>query len=202
MSIDAVRALLDRGVSRPTLYEVIVNFPRGIAAQETQRQLQFLCSKTAVPPASINTILALGHESQGVTREQPTVVTFNSPFQISVISDRDYSVYKDIKLWYDRIAFNANPGVRGGQSQKMEYYNEPGAGFARTIELRKLELQGGQGTREPGSFAEPFRIIFNNAFPVRIGEITLDSAGTDTAVEFTVDFAYETYNFNPEPGQE
>ena len=199
MSYDAVRALLDKGVSRPTLYQVEIAFPRGIAAQETNRQLEFLCSKTAVPPASINTLAVNGHEDMGVVREQPTVVTFNSPFQITVISDRNYTVYKDIKAWYDTIAINANPYQRaiplvgvGGASQRINYYDS----YKRQITLKKLELQGGRGSREANSYAEPFRIEFNNAFPVRIGELTLDSAAQDTAMEFTVDFAYETYTFD------
>lgn len=203
MSYDAVKALISRGVSRPTLYEVIVDFPAGIASQETNRQLSFLCNRTAVPPAAVNTIAANGHEAMGVVREQPTYVSFNSPFTINVISDRDYTVYKDIKSWYDRIAQNANPYlgfagplvnnplINSGASQRINWYDD----FKRVITIKKLELQGGRGTREANSYAEPFRIEFNNAFPVRIGELTLDSSAYDQAMEFTVDFAYETYTF-------
>ena len=54
---------------------------------------------------------------------------------------------------------------------------------------------GGRGTREPNSYSEPFQIEFNNAFPVRLGELSLASDATDSKMEFTVDFAYETYTF-------
>jgi len=197
MSYEAVKALISKGISRPTLYQVIVDFPRG--GQESNRQLEFLCTKTAVPPVSVNTILANGHEAMGVVREQPTSISFNSPFSMTVFSDRDYTVYKDLKNWYDTIATNANPFmIRGpligalGQSQRISYYNQ----FRRQITLRKLEQQGGKGSREPNRLIEPFRIEFNNAFPVRIGELTLSSEAYDTGMEFSVDFAYETYSFD------
>lgn len=200
--IEDLKSMLSKGISRPTLYQVIVTYPRAIAGltQSANDQLEFLCTKTAVPPASVNTIAVPGHEAMGVTREQPTMVTFNSPFTITVMSDRDYTVYKSIKRWLDQVAENANPNLFGGfngQSQRMGYYED----FATTIELKKLELQGGRGTREPGSYSEPFTINFTNAFPVRIGEITLGADMTDTAVEFTVDFAYETYTFETGQGR-
>ena len=201
MSYDAVRALLDRGVSRPTLYEVTITWPLDIGGRESNRQLEFLCKQTAVPPTALNTIAVPGHEAMGVTREQPTVVTFSSPFTITVISDRDYTVYKDIKRWFDVIAQNANPNNpvfgNAGTSQRMNYYET----FVRQITLRKLELQGGRGTREANSYSEPFRIEFNNCFPVRLGELSLASDATDSAMEFSVDFSYETYTFDQTSGR-
>ena len=196
-SIDDVKALVSKGVSRPTLYQVIVNLPQEAAglSRNLNDNLEILTTKASVPSTAVNTIAVNGHEAMGVTREQPTVVTFNSPFSIQVMADRDYTVYKAIKRWLDLVAINANPNERrfgvNGQSQRMLYYDT----YASTIELKKLELQGGRGSREPNSYMEPFRVVFNNCFPVRLGEIALAADATDTAVEFGVDFAYETYSF-------
>lgn len=194
MSYDAVKSLLNTGVSRPALYRVEVAFPFGAA--ESNRQLDLLCSKASVPPVSVNTLAVNGHESMGVTREQPTMVSFNSPFSITVISDREYTVYKDLKLWLDRVAVNANPNTlfagSAGSNQRIGYYDS----FRRTIQLNKLELQGGRGSREPNSFYEPFNVVFNGAFPVRLGEISLSSNSSNAYMEYTVDFAYENYTFN------
>jgi hypothetical protein len=196
MSYDAVKALLSKSISRPTLYQVIM--PQSIVDREVNNQLEFLCSAASVPPVSVNTIAVAGQESMGVTREQPTSIVFTSPFSITVISDRNYIVYKAMKRWFDRIAINANPNRFNaiiGQSQRMFYYDS----FKRDIVLKKLEQEGGRGTREANSYYEPFHIEFNNAFPVNIGEITLASDATDSAIEFTVDFAYETYTFIDNP---
>ena len=191
MSYEAVRGLLSKGVSRPTLYKVIVpSIDRGV-----NDQLEFLCSKTRVPEVTANTIAVRGHENQGVVREQATSIMFASPFSITVIADRDYTVYKAMRRWFDGLSLNANPNLFGisGSSQRINYYNDPGV--TRTIELVKLELQGGVGIRQAPSTVEPFSIKFNKAFPVRIGAIELDSSATDTLVEFQIDFAYENYTF-------
>ena len=195
MSYDAVKSILSRGISKPTLYQVVV--PLNPGDQNARRQLEFLCKNTAVPEAVANTIVVNGHEAMGVTREQPTFIQFSSPFSITVIADRDYTVYKAMRNWFETMGTNLNPNVGiNGTSQRIAYYNT----FKRTIELKKLEPQGGKGTREANSFVEPFRVKFNNAFPVRIGEIALASDATDSMVEFQIDFAYETYTFDGNEG--
>ena len=189
-SYDSVKALLSKGISRPTLYEV--RMPLG--PTNAEEQLRFLCSQTRVPEVTANTIAVRGHENMGVVREQTTSIQFASPFSVKVISDRDYTVYKAMRRWFDTLALNSNPNsLQGlsGSSQIISYYEN----VTRSITLIKQEQQGGRGIREPGRYVEPFRIIFNNAFPVRIGAIELDSSATDTLVEFTVDFAYENYTF-------
>ena len=192
MSYSSVQAILSRGISRPTLYEVLV--PLGIGGLAAREQLRFLCNRTAVPEATASTIAVNGHEAMGVTREQPTFVQFSSPFSITVIADRDYTVYKAMRAWFETLGTNVNPSVIGGSngsSQKIAYYDT----FKRNITLKKLEQQGGRGTREAPNYVEPFTIEFNGAFPVRMGEISLSSEEQDGRVEFTIDFAYETYTF-------
>jgi hypothetical protein len=192
MSYSSVQAILSKGISRPTLYEV--NIPLGPGSAAANEQLQFLCNKTAVPEATSATIAVNGHEAMGVTREQPTFIQFSSPFSITVIADRDYTVYKAMRRWFETLGRNVNPNSSfgiAGSSQKIAYYNT----FKRNITLKKLELDGGRGTVEAPSYMEPFTIEFNNAFPVRIGEIALDSAAADSTLEFQIDFAYETYTF-------
>jgi len=196
MSYSSVQAILSRGISRPTLYEVIV--PLGIGGAVAVEQLRFLCNRTAVPEATSATIAVNGHEAMGVTREQPTFIQFSSPFSITVIADRDYTVYKAMRRWFETLGQNVNPNIRGGfngASQKIAYYDT----FKRNITLKKLELQGGRGSVQSPSYMEPFTIEFNNAFPVRMGEISLSSEDQDSKVEFTIDFAYETYTFRGDP---
>ena len=192
MSYSSVQAILSRGISRPTLYEVVM--PLGVGGEAAREQLRFLCNRTAVPEATAATIAVNGHEAMGVTREQPTMVQFSSPFSVTVIADRDYTVYKAMRRWFETLGTNVNPNViggLGGASQRVAYYDT----FKRNITLRKLELQGGQTTQDPPRYMEPFSIEFNNAFPVRIGEISLSSEEQDSRVEFQIDFAYETYTF-------
>ncbi len=182
MSYQAVQALLSKGISRPTLFQVIMPVSFG-----ANRQLDFLCKEASVPQVAVSTIAVNGHESLGVVREQPSFVEYAKPFSITVISDRDYIVYKEMRRWFDTIAQNANPNLIGssGQSQRVNYFDT----FAKTITLKKLEQNGDQ------RYYQPFESNFNKAYPDNIGDITLSSEAYDGKVEFSVDFTYETYTF-------
>ena len=187
MSYQAVKALLAKGISRPTLFQVLIPDLR----RETQDQLTFMCKAAAVPEVAVDTVLVNGHEAMGVVREQPTIVTYSKPFQITVIADRDYTVYKEMREWFDTISLNANPFSRfvpsaSGNSQRINYYNS----FTKQITLKKLEQNGEQ------DFDSPFEVEFNKAYPIRIGELALDTESRDSYMEFTVSFTYETYTMN------
>jgi len=182
MSYQAVKAILNKGISRPTLFQVIM--PIGAQAQE---QLTFLCQAATVPEVAVDTITVNGHEAMGVVREQPTIVTYAKPFTITVISDRDYTVYKAMREWFDTLAKNSNPFARTlgntGSSQRINYYNS----YTKTITLKKLEQNGEQ------AFDSPFEIDFNKAYPIRVGELALDTEARDSYMQFSVAFTYETY---------
>ena len=185
MSYQSVKALLSKGISRPTLFQVIVP---GITRQATD-QLEFLCKTASVPEVASEGMAVLGQDALGVTREQTILITFAKPFSITVVSDRDYTVYKEMRKWFETLSKNANPNKIGstGSSQRPAYYDS----ITRQITLKKLEQAGGE------EYFEPFQIDFNKAYPVRIGEISLDSESQDAFVEFQVDFTYETYTFTP-----
>ena len=188
MSYTKVQALLNKGVSRPTLYRVII--PRmGAVSQE---QLSLLISATALPEISVETIQANGHDAQGVVRESPGHAVYGKPFSVTVISDSDYTVYKDMRAWFDTVVVGANPfnilnGVIG-DAQRGGFYTD----ITSDIELIKLE----QGPKQ--TYKAPFSVTFNNAYPVRIGELGMASDQFNSFMTFQVDFFYETYTFNPE----
>ena len=183
MSYQSVKALLSKGISRPTLFQVIMPIGRG-----ANDQLEFLCKTASVPEVAAETIAVLGQDSLGVTREQTTLITYAKPFSITVVSDRDYIVYKEMRKWFETLSKNANPTTSSvtGASQRPAYYDT----ITRQITLKKLEQDGGE------QYYEPFQVDFNKAYPVRIGEISLDSADQDGFVEFQIDFTYETYTFS------
>ena len=188
MSYTKVQALLNRGVSRPTLYRVII--PRMSPVSEDQ--LSLLVKNTSVPEVSVTTIQANGHDAQGVTRESPGHVVYGKPFSVTIIADSDYTVYKDMRRWFDTVVQGANPfevlggNILLGDAQRAGFYDT----ITANIELIKLE----QG---PGAtYKSPFNVVFNRAYPVRVGELTMASDAFNQFMEFTVDFFYETYTFN------
>ena len=164
------------------MYRVII--PRiGLTANS---QIELLCKATSVPEMSVTTLNANGHDAQGVVRYNPAHMTYAQPFSVTIISDRDYTVYKAMKEWLNAITTNSNP-IAGGAiaAQKASYYDS----IRETITLTKLENNGG------GTMASPFSVRFNNAYPVRMGELAMASDAYDAFMEFQVDFSYENYTF-------
>ena len=143
----------------------------------------------SLPEVSTQVLTVNGHEAQGVVRDQPVAIIYGKPLTLSVISDREYKVYKDLRKWLNRQAINANPLSGGaGASQKIRYYDDDR--MTRTVQIDKLELDGPQRTFQPWS------AVFHKAFPVSLGPIDMDTASTDSFVQFQVQLSYETYTYN------
>ena len=190
MSYEQARSLMNRGVSRPTLYSV--ELP-SIISRGTSDYLKFFCKTTAIPSVSHQTVAANGHEYQGVSREQPIAVVYGKPFTITVIENSDFSVYKDLRSWFDRCAINSNP-QQNSISQRMNYYSS----FVQDMKLTKLENPKGNfnlGLFDlDGEYDKPLTVNFFNAYPVSIGQIALSSDAFDTTTTYDISFTYETYN--------
>ena len=182
MSYEAVKSLLNKGgVSRPTLYRVVVPENR-VGGRKVNDQLEMLCKVAAIPEVSVQTIMALGQDAQGVVRESPTNVIFGKPFSITVISDANYIVYKGLRRWFESVTTNSNPFGGGAlAAQKSNYYED----ITSAITIFKEENRN----------RTPFIVTLNNAYPINMGSINLDSSAQNQALEYNVDFYYETLTF-------
>ena len=172
---------MNRGPSRPTLYEVqLPVFGR------SREYLKFFCQTTAIPSVSVQTTTANGQEYQGIVREQPLAVVYGKPFTMTIIENKDFGVYKDLRGWFDSCAVNANP-TQISRTQRMNYYET----FVRDMTLTKLE--NGGSVFGPG-YDRPLSVTFFSAFPVSIGQISLGSDQYDTSTTYEISFSYESYN--------
>lgn len=211
MSYKDARALLNRGVSRPTLYSLMLpnRFGIGIGPRvgdsgiqsQTNDYLKLFCKSVSVPEVSVSTTNANAHEHMGITREQPVNVIYGKPLQITVIENSEFSIYRDIRNWLDKTAVNANQGESGVsafRSQRMNYYNS----YVANIQLTKLEFPdtddrtGVNDNFYVKEYKEAFTTHFINAYPINVGEIRMGSDMFDTATEFVVDFTYESYHLD------
>ena len=109
MSYEQAKAILNKGVSRPTLYSLLLPNRFGIGTgprlndngirSETNDHLQLFCNAVSVPEVSVSTTNANAHEHMGITREQPVNVIYGKPLQINVIENSEFSNYRDIRRW-------------------------------------------------------------------------------------------------------
>lgn len=190
MSYEQARALMNQGVSRPTLFAL--QLPN-LVSRETNEYLRFFCKATAIPEIRHSTVFVNGHERMGISREQPTSVQFGKPFQIEVIENSNFSVYKDMRSWFDMTAQNIN----GIGSQRMNFYNT----YTQDMQLIKLEqpgnLGGALGTFDSISdYKKVLTVNFVNAYPINLSSVRLNTDNRDSVTTFTIDFTYESYTID------
>ncbi len=191
MTYSGAKAILGMGPSRPTLYQVIL--PR--VGGGVNDYLKFYAKATMIPEARAERISVISHDAIGIERQQVTRIAYGKPFEITVIQNRNFSVYKSIRQWFDQISSNVNRGGGGGggpnPSQRPAYYSQ----IVEDITLIKLENPGQQNPASPSNLQKSLEVTFKNAYPVRMGQIQLGSDLFDTATEYTVAFTYETYSY-------
>ena len=207
MSYRQAIALMSESVSRPTLYSVRLPFnpiTGGGVDDFTNAYMQFYCKSTALPESRVETTTVLGHENMGVAREHATSILFGKPLQLEIIENSEFSVYKQFRNWFENVAQNSNPRRPGNRTQRLRYYKT----YVSDMYMSKLELPENikkvgffDGDVVNAGYKEVLRFSFVNVFPIRMGEVTLDSSATDTYSTFTVDLSYETYSIGDEKGK-
>lgn len=200
MSYERAIALMEKGISRLSLYSVRIG--GGKVTDGVNDYLDFFCFLTAIPAVSAQTVAAVGQEYQGVYRETPGGIIFSKPFSMQVYENSEFSTYKALRKWFDEISNNANqergPGSTG-RAIRMNYYNE----IVADMYLTKLELPDDGKVPDRGEdlnkyYKSPVKVTFINAYPVKIGEVMLGSTETNTPTAFTVEFTYESYTLSNE----
>ena len=191
MTYSGAKAMMERGPSRPTLYQVILPDVDG----KVNDYIKFYCKATAIPEARIERIPVISHDAIGVERTQATRVAFGKPFEITIIENADFLVYKGIRKWFDKTTTNLNRSDGGdgpNPSMRPAYYDT----IVRDMTLKKLENPAQVDPRGGGEQLDTsIEITFKNAYPVRMGQIQLGSDMFDSATEYAVAFTYETYSY-------
>ena len=188
MSYHHAAALLNKSISRPALYRVSLG---GRVLRSTNEYVAYFCNSATVPSRRMNTILSLGHESIGVTKEVPTGLVYAKPLTLNFIEPSQFSLYTDLGYWFDLITIDENAGPYG---RHMMYRDD----YVTEMMIDKLEYTGNLDRNEdqladPG-YRSVYRWTFHEAFPINIGNITLGSEMTDSYVQYQCQFTYSTYS--------
>jgi len=186
---------MDRGVSRPTLFALTLP---NLVNRRTNDYLNLFCRATAIPEIRTATAFVNGHERMGISREQPTAIRFGKPFRIEVIENSEFSVYQDLRQWFDMTCVDINDPRA---SQRMNYYES----YVQDMQLHKLELPdnllGALGSAElTANYKRVMTINFVNAYPINIGAISLNTESRNTVTTYSVDFTYESYSIGDTTG--
>jgi hypothetical protein len=200
MSYERAIALMSRGVSKPTLYDVQlpVASDRGVNSF-TNNYIGLYCVAVDLPETRVNTITANGHEHIGIVRDQPTQMLYGKPLTLTIIADKDYNSYKAIRSWLDvTTPFGANQ-EGAFRTQRMSFQTN----MVAPITLTKLELPANQkitpdrdNANYTNLYKKVLRFEFINAFPMSLGAVSLGSDRTDSYATFDATFMFESYRLD------
>lgn len=199
MSAQLAKKELKRGLSKPSLFEVIIPRIGNTDFFDANDYLKLFCKSVVLPEITHDVILSNGHFRQGVVTQQPTGFKYNKPLTITMIERSDYHSYEQFREWFDKTGLNTN---KDNGKQEMSYKDF----YTADIELKKLELPSypsgdvsaprnlsGGTAHMHDDYREVWKVEFINAFITSIGNINYSSDAVDSMVEYDVEFYYDMY---------
>ena len=184
MSYAKAIGLLNKSVSRPTLYKI--QFPARFVGRDTNDYLEYYCNQAQIPSVRYNSIAVSGIDLMGITRNQPTMPVWTNPMTVSVIENSDFETYKAFKEWFDQTG----QGIpqTGQRNIRLKYYQQ----IVGDIELTKLEFPDGGGIGA-GQLKEVLRVKFINSYIMSVGPVQMSSERKDSYTTFPLEFHYESF---------
>ena len=187
---ESVNKLLESGPASSNRYEAIFTgggiggSPGWISGDySTLRQLnehsRFLIQSIQFPGRSFTTGELRGEMGIGLTRKYVTSVMFNE-FAMTFLLTGDMAVHDIFNNWYEKTGVRRGRGPTNRQDIRMNWYDSY---IDPKIILKKFERTG----------ESSMTCLVYNAFPINLSDLSLTSSSNNNQLEFTVNFAYETF---------
>jgi hypothetical protein len=201
MSASIAQSLMNRGLSKPSLYQLEIPNNGKTAYFNANDYIKYYCKNVTLPEITHDVLLSNGHFRQGVVTQQAAGFKYNKPLVATIIERSDYFSYQEFHQWLMNTGVRIN---RDSGFQRLSYKDN----YVADIKLRKLELptmnkNGRMSNYENyrdmnDGFREVFDVTFVNAFITSLGTINYSSDAVDSMVEYEVEFYYDSYviNFN------
>ena len=168
LSIDDFRAVLKGGGVRPTMFEVLLTFPRGTvnAEKDVGDQSKFLVKASQLPASVVGNI-------DVPFRGRKFKVAGDRTFEdwtITVTNDVSFALRAGFEKWSELVQ---NHNFALGANKVNQYMAD--------ANVTQLDRQGDQLRN----------YLFEGIWPTNVGEITLDMDTNDTIEEYEVTFAVQ-----------
>jgi hypothetical protein len=168
-NINEIRANLQFGGARPTLFDVVIALPNTISGDLSR--LQFLCSATSLPATELGMIQVpyFGRKYK-IAGDR----TF-APWQVTILNDEDFTLRDTFENWNYQINLFQGNIQNAGSGRPGDYKS--------TALVTQYSKQG-----------EPIRqYTFEGIFPETVTAIDLDWNANDTIEQFQVQFQYDFF---------
>lgn len=169
LGVDDFKSKLRGGGARPNLFKATINFP-AYAGGDVELT-SFLCKAAQLPQSIMNSFpVAFRGRELKIAGDR----TFED-WTITIINDTDFTIRNSFERWMNGMnAHSANTGL----VNPIDYQSD---------------LLVDQLDRDESVIK---RYSFRGAFPVAVGEITVDYDARDTIETFDVTFSYQYWESN------
>ena len=170
--VDGFKARLTGGGSRPNQFFVQLTFPTYVQlSQDAAQNAPFLVTAASLPGSTVNPAVVMyrGREVKlGGER------TFN-PWTISIINDNSFVMRNAFEDWMNGINDRFN---NGGRIQPSQYMTD--------LTVTQMDRNNNP--------LKAYKI--KDAFPIDVSDVQLDFGANDQISQFSVSFAYQTFDTN------
>tara|TARA_B100000287_G_scaffold34937_1_gene32227 strand:- start:16736 stop:17584 length:849 start_codon:yes stop_codon:yes gene_type:complete len=177
-----VSKILSSGVASANRYEVIYSGHGGYFQDviDLNAHSKYLVSSATVPGRSFTTGQIRGDMGLGVERKYVTGIMFNE-FTLTYTLTGDMRVHQLMNNWAEDCAPRISGASTGRKDIRIAYYEDY---VDPKIIIKKLERDGSVS------------MVTNvyNAYPIMVADLSLASGSNNSALEFSVQFAYETFD--------
>lgn len=177
-----VSKILSSGVASANRYEVIYSGHGGYFQDviDLNAHSKYLVSSATVPGRSFTTGQIRGDMGLGVERKYVTGIMFNE-FTLTYTLTGDMRVHQLMNQWAEDCAPRISGASTGRKDIRIAYYEDY---VDPKIIIKKLERDGSVS------------MVTNvyNAYPIMVADLSLSSGSNNSALEFSVQFAYETFD--------
>jgi len=208
MSAQVAQSIMNRGLSKPSLYMVEITVNPNSGMFNANEFLQYYCKSIFLPEIDHDLVTSNGHFRQGIITQQPTGFKYAKPLTLGMIERSDYHSYQAFRKWFNKTGINSNSEEgRQGMSYRSEYVcdillhklEQPYRKFTRARnkkgEIKRniydIELKNNQEVRD--NFRITWTAKFVNAYPTALSTINFGSDMRDTMTEYTVELNYDMY---------
>lgn len=173
MNIESFKAQLIGGGARSNQFQVVIPIP-GDAISSAR--LSFMCHTASLPGSDIEKI-DVNYRGRKVPLAGERTFT---DWEVTIYNDSDFLIHKAMMDWSNRIN-NFRDNTTSGARQSGTIIN---SGFLET-DMYVIQLDRNN---------TPLKTYkFNDAWPTKIGPITLNWSDTGKIEEFSVTFAFLNY---------
>ena len=177
-----VSKILSSGVASANRYEVIYSGHGGYFQDviDLNAHSKYLVSSATVPGRSFTTGQIRGDMGLGVERKYVTGIMFNE-FTLTYTLTGDMRVHQLMNNWAEDCAPRISGASTGRKDIRIAYYEDY---VDPKIIIKKLERDGSVS------------MVTNvyNAYPIMVADLSLSAGSNNSALEFSVQFAYETFD--------